>query len=64
MEERKILIAVPAMNQVPTEFCASFGDLVRVEQCASLFKIGTLVYVAREELAKASLACGDRKSVV
>lgn len=58
MNDKKTLIAVPAMNQVPTEFCASFGDMIRVGQCAHLFKIGTLVYVARDELAKASLACG------
>ena len=58
MSDKKILIAVPCMNQVPAEFAYSLGQLQKVGQCAVLFKIGTLVYVARDELAKAALACG------
>ena len=58
MEDKKILIAVPCMNQVPAEFAYSLGQLQKIGQCAVLFKIGTLVYVARDELAKAALACG------
>ncbi len=58
MSDRKILIAVPCMNQVASEFAYSLAQLQKVDQCAVLFKIGTLVYVARDELAKASLACG------
>lgn len=58
MGDRKILIAVPCMNQVPAEFAFSIAQLQKVDQCAVLFKIGTLVYIARDELAKASLACG------
>ena len=57
MGDRKILIAVPSMNQVPAEFAASLAQLQKIDQCAVLFKIGTLVYVARDELAKAALAC-------
>lgn len=57
MSDRKILIAVPCMNQVPAEFAYSLAQIQKVDQCAVLFKIGTLVYVARDELAKASLAC-------
>ena len=57
-EEKKILIAVPCMNQVPAEFAYSLANLTKIGQCATLFKIGTLVYVARDELAKAALACG------
>lgn len=56
MSERKILIAVPCMNQVPAEFTFSLANLQKVEQCATLGKIGTLIYVARDELAKAALA--------
>lgn len=58
MSEKKILIAVPCMNQVPAEFAYSLANMQKVDQCATLFKIGTLVYVARDELAKASLASG------
>ena len=58
MSDKKILIAVPCMNQVPAEFAYSLGQLQKIGQCAVLFKIGTLIYVARDELAKAALACG------
>lgn len=57
MSDKKILIAVPCMNQVPAEFAYSLANLQKIGQCATLFKIGTLIYVARDELAKAALAC-------
>ena len=49
---KKILIAVPCMNQVPAEFAHSLSMLEKVESVAVDFKIGSLVYTSRDALAK------------
>lgn len=49
---KKILIAVPCMNQVPAEFAHSLSMLEKIECCAVNFKIGSLVYTSRDQLAK------------
>lgn len=49
---KKILIAVPCMNQVPAEFAHSLSMLEKVDYCAVDFKIGSLVYTSRDQLAK------------
>lgn len=57
MSDNKILIAVPCHNMVAAEFALSLSNLQKIDQCAVLGKIGSLVYVARDELAKAAVAC-------
>lgn len=54
---KKILIAVPCMNQVPAEFAQSISQIKKVDQCAVVFQIGTLVYIARDKLAEIAVEC-------
>lgn len=51
----KILIAVPCMDQVPARFAQSIATLQKVDQCVIGFQIGSLVYVARENLAAGAI---------
>lgn len=48
----KVLIAVPCMDQVPAQFCGSLALLRKVGECTVAFKIGSLIYSARNDLAR------------
>ena len=52
MKEKKILIAVPCMDQLPARFAQSLATLTKVGQCAIAFQISSLIYHARNDLAK------------
>lgn len=54
----KIAIAIPAMNQVPTQFAASLAILQRPEDTVVGFQMGSLIYHARNNLAKAAVETG------
>lgn len=54
----KTLIAVPAMDQVPTYFAQSLATLNRVGDTMVAFEIGSLVYTARNNLAKKAIELG------
>ena len=47
----KILIAVPCMDQVPTQFCQSLALLQKVEDCTLAMQAGSLIYTSRNNLA-------------
>lgn len=47
----KILIAVPCMDSVPSQFCQSLSVLNKVEECAIAFQMGSLIYTSRNNLA-------------
>ena len=47
----KTLIAVPCMDQVPAPFCQSLAQLEKVGDCSLAMKSGSLVYVARDDIA-------------
>ena len=51
----KILIAIPAMEQVPSQFAHCLASLKKIEQCAITFQIGSLIYTSRNELAKKAI---------
>ena len=51
----KILIAVPCMDQVPAQFAHSLATLNRVGECFVSFQISSLIYTARDELAKKAI---------
>lgn len=51
----RILIAVPCFDQVPTQFAFSLAMLKKVEECAVSFQMGSLIYTARNDLAKKSI---------
>lgn len=51
----KILIAVPCMDQVPAQFAQSLATLNRVGECLVAFQISSLIYTARDELAKKAI---------
>lgn len=55
MNEKKILIAVPCMDNLPSRFAQSLSMMNRVGSCAVAFQIGSLVYNSREELAKQAI---------
>lgn len=48
---KKILIAVPCMDQVPAQFASSLATLTKIEACVVAFQIGSLIYTSRENLA-------------
>lgn len=52
MREKKILIAVPCMDNLPARFCQSLAMLKKVGSTAIAFQIGSLIYDSREALAK------------
>jgi GT2 family glycosyltransferase len=54
----KVLIAIPAMNQVPTQFAASLAILQKPEDAVVGFQVGSLVYQARNNIAKAAVDMG------
>ena len=57
MEQKqpKILIAIPSMDTVPVQFALSLATLRRVGNPVISFKVGSLVYTARNDLAKMAL---------
>lgn len=54
----KILIAVPCMDQVPSQFCQSLAVLTKVEDCAIAFQMGSLIYTSRNNLASMAVQKG------
>lgn len=54
----KTLVAIPSMDQVPVRFCQSLAMLQKVGECAVGFQIGSLVYEARENLARTAIEMG------
>ena len=51
----KILIAVPCMDSVPSQFAQSLATLNKVEECAVAFQMGSLIYNSRNYLATAAV---------
>ncbi len=51
----KIMIAIPSMDSVPIQFAISLATLNKVDDCFIANKTGSLVYMAREELAKQAI---------
>ena len=49
--KRKVLIAVPCMDQVPAQFAQSLASLDKVGECGIAFQISSLIYTARNKLA-------------
>lgn len=54
----KTLVAVPCMDQVPAQFAHSLATLTKVGETVVAFQISSLVYMARNDLAKKAVACG------
>ena len=54
----KIFIAVPCMEQLDVDFVRSLMTLEQIGEVMIDFVSGSLVYTAREELAKKATACG------
>lgn len=54
----KTLVAVPCMDQVPAQFAHSLATLTKVGETVVAFQISSLVYTARNDLAKKAVACG------
>lgn len=51
----KTLIAIPCMDQVPAPFCQSLAQIQKVEDCILCMKAGSLIYAARNDLARISI---------
>lgn len=51
----RILIAIPCMDQVPAQFAQSLATLNRVDETLVAFQISSLIYTARDELAKKAI---------
>jgi len=51
----RILIAVPCMDSVPSQFAQSLATLNKVEECAVAFQMGSLIYNSRNYLATAAV---------
>ena len=54
----KILIAVPCMDSVPSQFCQSLAVLNKTEECAIAFQMGSLIYTSRNNLATMAVQKG------
>lgn len=54
----KILIAVPCMDSVPSQFAYSLACLDRVGECMVSFQVGSLIYTSRDRLAKQAVETG------
>lgn len=48
---KKILIAVPCMDQVPAQFCQSLATLEKPGPTMVAFQVGSLIYTSRNQLA-------------
>ena len=51
----KIMIAVPCMDQTATPFTMSLAMLRKVDECVLASEQGSLIYIARDNLAKKAL---------
>lgn len=51
----KIMIAIPCMDQVATQFSTSLAMLRKVGDCVIASKQGSLIYAARDDLAKMAI---------
>ena len=51
----RILIAVPCMDSVPSQFAQSLATLNKVEECVVAFQMGSLIYNSRNYLATAAV---------
>lgn len=52
------LILIPSMDTVPIQFCQSLAMLNKSGDCGVAIKTGSLVYMARNELAKVAVKMG------
>lgn len=52
---KKILIAVPCMDQVPVLFACSLAMLEKVYACTLTMKSGSLIYSARNDIARMAI---------
>ena len=56
---RKILIAVPCMDQLPAQFAHSLATLtsygIEDTQISIWFNLGSLIYTSRDQIAKKAL---------
>lgn len=55
MEAKKIMIAIPCMDQVPALFAQSLARLQKPEGSVMAMKTGSLIYAARNDLATQSI---------
>lgn len=53
----KVFIAVPSLEYVPALFTQSLAMLRRADNTQVGFEVGSLVYVARNNLAEAAIKC-------
>ena len=53
----RILIAVPCMDSVPSQFAKSLATLNKVGECMVAFQVGSLIYKARHDLALKAIEC-------
>lgn len=51
----RTLILIPSMDTVPTQFCQSLAMLQKEGETAVAFQMGSLIYMAREDLAKKAI---------
>lgn len=58
MNDKTTLICIPCMDSVPTQFAQSLATLTRVGKCFVAFQMGSLIYTARNDLARKSLEMG------
>ena len=58
MSEKKVLIAVPCMDQVPALFCQSLSTLEKAGPSIVAFQVSSLIYKARNNLALQAIAHG------
>lgn len=54
----KVLVAIPAMDSVPTQFAWSLATLQKEQNTIVAFQISSLVYTARNELARGAIKMG------
>ena len=55
---KKTLIAIPCMDQVPTQFCQSLATLEKPGPTVVAFQIGSLIYTSRNQLAAEAIRQG------
>ena len=56
-ENPKILIAIPCMDMVNTQFAQSLATLNKTGECGISFVMGSLIYDSRNKLAQQALQC-------
>lgn len=54
----KVLIAVPCMDQVPSQFAQCLATLGKVDKTIVAFQIGSLVYTSRNDLVQIAIKQG------